>query len=73
MRQQPGRDAIGEQGGNILEVSHRRLMLDVRDNNLQETPPMPEALARRLRDYYREDVLLLEGLLGTDLSAWRQH
>ena len=50
----------------------RRLMLDVRDNNLQETPPMPEALARQLRDYYREDVLQLEGLLGTDLSAWRQ-
>ena len=49
----------------------RRLLLGVRNRNLQETPPMPEALARRLHDYFRDDITQLEGLLGVDLAAWR--
>jgi hypothetical protein len=32
---------------------------------------MPEALARRLHDYFRDDITQLEGLLGVDLAAWR--
>lgn len=49
----------------------RRMLLDVRNHNLQETPPMSEALARRLRDYFRDDITQLESLLGVDLAAWR--
>lgn len=49
----------------------RRLLLDVRNRNLQETPPMPEAVARRLYDTFRDDITQLEGLLGVDLAAWR--
>lgn len=49
----------------------RSLLMDARNNNFEEPPPMPAALARRLRDYYRDDVAQLEELLQRDLSAWK--
>jgi len=49
----------------------RRLLLDVRNRNLQETPPMPTELQQRLRAFYRHDVTELEHLLQWDLSSWK--
>jgi hypothetical protein len=33
-------------------------------------PPMPELVARRLRDVYADDVLRLQELIGRDLGSW---
>jgi hypothetical protein len=33
-------------------------------------PPMPEETRRELIEYYREDVLKLQDLIGRDLSGW---
>lgn len=46
-------------------------MADTRDNNFEEPPPMPPAVARHLNDYYREDIGQLEALIHRDLSAWK--
>ena len=50
----------------------RRAMLDKRNENLEEPPPMPEDIARRLYDFYRDDVERLEGLIGRDLGGWKK-
>ena len=34
-------------------------------------PPLTEELRAMLRDYYREDMIALEQMIGRDLSAWR--
>lgn len=36
----------------------------------KKTMPLTPELRQRLIDYYREDILKLQDLLGTDLSAW---
>ncbi len=35
-------------------------------------PPLGKPLANRLRDYYRQDIEMLEVMLDRDLSAWLQ-
>jgi len=49
----------------------RDMLIDARNRNFEEPPPMPAAVAHRLRDYYRDDIALLEGFLDRDLSAWK--
>ena len=49
----------------------RSLLMDARNRNFEEPPPMPPALARRLHDFYRDDIARLEEFLGRDLSAWK--
>lgn len=50
----------------------RQKMIETRDNNLEEPPPMPAELARRLYDYYRDEVARLETLIDRDLSGWKK-
>lgn len=49
----------------------RARLRDARAKNLEAPPPMPEAVKRRLGQYYRDDIDQLERLLQRDLSAWR--
>lgn len=49
----------------------RSAMIEARNRNFEEPPPMPEALTRWLYAYYRQDIVQLEGLLQRDLSAWK--
>lgn len=50
----------------------RALLLDARNRNFEEPPPLPEAVERRLNDFYRDDIAQLERFLGRDLSAWKR-
>lgn len=50
----------------------RQKMIDTRNNNLEEPPPMPADLARRLYDYYHDEIERLESFLDRDLSAWKK-
>ena len=56
----------------LVPAGLRQKMIETRDNNLEEPPPMPADLSRRLYDYYRDEVERLEGLIGRDLSAWKK-
>jgi hypothetical protein len=38
--------------------------------NLEPTPPLDPAIRLSLRADFRDDVLLLQNLIGRDLSAW---
>lgn len=49
----------------------RALLLDARNSNFEEPPPMPAAVMRRLSDYYHDDIIQLEDFLHRDLSAWK--
>ena len=53
-----------------LPSGAKRLVRRVRSRNLAPVPPMPPQLRRRLTDFYREDILDLETLIGRDLGAW---
>jgi hypothetical protein len=50
----------------------RDMVNDARSKNFEEPPPLPPAVAERLRAYYEEDIAQLETFLGRDLSAWRR-
>lgn len=56
----------------IIPRRLRQKMIDTRNNNFEEPPPMPAELARRLYDYYHDENKRLESLLGRDLSAWQK-
>lgn len=45
---------------------------DMRNQNFEEPPPIPPAVAERLHAYYQPDIEQLEGFLGRDLSAWKK-
>jgi len=47
----------------------RRLVSSVQERVLSR-PPFPPEIRRELVDAYREDVLMLQEMLGRDLSAW---
>lgn len=49
----------------------RLKMASSRDQNLEEPPPMPEAIVRRLNTFYRNDIEELEELIQRDLSVWK--
>ena len=49
----------------------RQKMASSRDQNLEEPPPMPEAIVRRLNAFYRDDIEGLETLIQRDLSVWK--
>mgnify|MGYP001214342468 CR=1 FL=1 len=55
----------------ILPQRLRQLMISTRNNNLEEPPPMPPAIARRLYDFYLDDVIQLESLIDRDLTIWK--
>ncbi len=48
------------------------LLMRLRNFNwkVKKRDPVPEELRRELRDFYRDDVRKLSGLLGRDLSHW---
>ncbi len=48
----------------------RKRLIDARNRNFEEPPPLSPTLAAYLSDFYREDISRLEQLLGRDLSAW---
>ena len=55
-------DALGKYGGRLNQLGGGRRF-----------PPLPARTRTRLLDtYFREDILALEALLGTDLSSWKQ-
>lgn len=49
----------------------RAKLIDARNRNFEEPPPMPEPLAHRLHAFYHDDIAQLEGFLQRDLSAWK--
>jgi len=49
----------------------RTMLLDARNRNFEEPPPMPADVLRRLSDYYHDDIARLEDFLHRDLSAWK--
>jgi hypothetical protein len=49
----------------------RSMAADLRNKNFAETPPMPQELEKRLRDYYGGEIAQLEQLLNRDLSGWK--
>ncbi len=49
----------------------RLMMVSSRDRNLEEPPPMPVAVAGRLKEFYRDDIDRLEELIHRDLSVWK--
>lgn len=48
----------------------RRVTGSLRSNDVSSIPEMDAAARERLREWYREDILLTEQLTGCDLSAW---
>lgn len=68
LKKHPLRQAINP----LVPEGLRQKMVDTRNNNFEEPPPMPPDLARRLYDYYRDENERLESLLGRDLSAWKK-
>ncbi len=54
-----------------LPARARALMIDARNRNFEEPPPMSDALRQRLIDFYRQDIAQLEDLLRRDLSTWK--
>lgn len=58
----------------IRKVTPRGLLYPavnlLKSRNLKPSPPMPEAARRLLTDYYRDDLLALQCLLGRDLGHW---
>lgn len=53
----------------LPEAVRERILLRMKNVNLEKPPLSPEVRAR-LVDTYREDVLRLQALIGRDLSAW---
>lgn len=39
-------------------------------SNFEKRPPLDPAIRRMLRDEFRDDILVLQDLIGRDLSAW---
>jgi hypothetical protein len=56
----------------LVPARLRQKMIETRDSNLEEPPPMPADLARRLYDYYRDEVERLEKLIDRDLANWKK-
>lgn len=68
LKKHPLRQAINP----LVPEGLRQKMIDTRNSNFEEPPPMPPDLARRLYDYYREDVERLETLIERNLSSWKK-
>lgn len=43
----------------------------VRTANLERPPSLPEEMRRRMLDYFEDDIIQAQSLLGLDLSEWR--
>jgi hypothetical protein len=54
----------------LPEGLRRRIRQNLRHRNLTIPPPMPVDVRKELTEAYREDVLKLQDLLGSDLSGW---
>jgi hypothetical protein len=66
----PIQNAIRQTGLNILgNVRYTRLRDTIRKTNLERMTMKPETRAY-LTEYFREDILQLQDLIGRDLSAW---
>lgn len=42
----------------------------VRTANLEKAPPLPPAMRRRMIEYFEDDIVQAQSLLGLDLSNW---
>ena len=67
LKKHPLRQALNP----LVPQSLRQKMIDTRDNNFEEPPPIPAELAGRLRAFYHSDMQQLESLIHRDLSAWK--
>jgi hypothetical protein len=56
----------------ILPSGAKRAVERVREQNLDEAPPMSPATRARLVDEFDDDVRRLQALVGRDLGAWRR-
>jgi hypothetical protein len=65
------RSPIRKVANRFIPGQVRSSVADVRERNLVKPPPIPEAIERRLKAYYDDDILKLEDLLERDLSSWR--
>lgn len=54
----------------VIPVSAYGLAKRARQLNLRTPPTLPDDLRSRLLDIYREDIVMLEGLLERDLAVW---
>jgi hypothetical protein len=63
------RHSIGKIRQLLPGIMYRQL-LRIKDLNRRSRPQTSDSLARELGDYYREDIKLLETLLGRALSTW---
>lgn len=57
----------------LIPSALKSTMLEARSRNFEAPPPLPDDVARRLQDYYADDIGNLEALTGRDLSAWRTY
>jgi hypothetical protein len=55
----------------LMPAGLRDKMIDARNQNFEEPPPIPPAVADRLQAYYRDDIEQLEAFLGRDLTTWK--
>lgn len=44
---------------------------DMRNQNFEEPPPIPETVVQRLNEFYLDDIEKLEDLINRDLTAWK--
>jgi hypothetical protein len=56
--------------GSVVPQRMKRRVDALLQQGLERPDPPPEPMAR-LRDIYRDDIAVLERLIGRDLSAWR--
>lgn len=72
--QRPPRALVGAAGALRRAVGVERLgvleRVRARNRVVAARPPIDPAFARELARYFRDDVALLGGLIGRDLSAW---
>lgn len=67
LKKHPIRQAIDP----LMPEGLRRKLMDTRNSNFEEPPPMPADMVSRLRAFYRDDIERLESLAQLDLSAWK--
>lgn len=55
----------------FVPATLRDKLIDARNSNFENPPPMPPAVAARLQSYYKEDIEKLEAFLDRDLAVWK--
>ncbi len=57
----------------FMPNSARKAYRNARDSNLTKAPELPQEIAQRLRDFYRDDILQLEKLTGLNCAHWLEN